>query len=102
LIVLFAKAGERPTYSAEAYHKKARTRGEGVFVRAGYSSRLATTRKRRSRALPEDSSTADPARSARPLTPADRAARVAVLQKSLNGKASTFHARVCEQGGPQP
>ena len=71
-------------------------------MRAGYSSRLAAERKRRFHALPEESSAADPLRPALPLTPAGKTARVAVLQKSLNGKASTFHARTREQGGPQP
>jgi hypothetical protein len=34
--------------------------------------------------------------------PAKKATRFAVLKKSLTGKATTFHARTCEQGGSQP
>ena len=68
-------------------------------MRAGYSSRLATTRKRRSHALPEDSSTINPPEPAGPLTPTEKSARVAVPENSQVGKASTFH---CERGGPQP
>jgi hypothetical protein len=71
-------------------------------VRAGHFSRTAAERKRRSHALPEDSSAADPPRPALSLSPAEKADRVAVLQKSLNGKAPTFDAHALGQGGSQP
>ena len=71
-------------------------------MRLGYSSRLATVRKWRSHALPEDSPTIEPPRPAGPMTPIEKAARVAVRKKSLNGKALTFDARVREQGGSLP
>jgi hypothetical protein len=71
-------------------------------VRAGYSSPTAAERKRRSFALPEHSSAADPPRPAIPLSPAETAARVAVPNNSLIGKAPTFQARARGQGGTQP
>jgi hypothetical protein len=71
-------------------------------VRAGYSSRTAALRKRRSHAYPEDSPAIDPPRSAGPMTSAEQAAQVAFLKNTRIGKASTCHARTCEQGGPQP
>jgi hypothetical protein len=71
-------------------------------VRAGYSSRTAAVRKRRSHAFPGDSPAAGPPRPAVLLTPAEKAAQVAVLKNTRIGKAPNFHARACEQGGPQP
>jgi hypothetical protein len=71
-------------------------------VRAGNSSRLARKRKRRSRALLEDSSPTEAQPRPARLTPAEKAAKAAVLKTSLIGKASAFEARVRGQGGPQP
>jgi hypothetical protein len=71
-------------------------------VRAGYSSRPAAVRKRRSHDLTEDSSAADPPRSADPLTPSVEASRVAVRKNTRIGKAPTFDARTLEHGGSQP
>jgi hypothetical protein len=71
-------------------------------VRAGYSSRPAAVRKRRSHAFPGDSPTIDPPRPAGPMTPAEKAARVAILKNTRIGKAPTLDARTCEQGGPRP
>jgi hypothetical protein len=71
-------------------------------MRAGYSSRPAAVRKWRSHALPEDSPTIEPPRPAGPMTPAEKAARGAVLKNTRIGKATTCHARTCEQGGSQP
>jgi hypothetical protein len=71
-------------------------------VRAGYSSRPAAVRKRRSHALTEDSPTIDPPRPAGPMTPAQKAAQVAVLKNTRISKASTFDARTREQGGSRP
>jgi hypothetical protein len=71
-------------------------------VRAGYSSRPAAVRKRRSHAFPGDSPTIDLPRPAGPLTPAEKAARGAILKNTRIGKATTFDARTREQGGPQP
>jgi hypothetical protein len=71
-------------------------------VRAGYSSRTAAVRKRRSHALTEDSPAIDPPQPASSLTPAEKAARVAILKNTRISKASTFDARTREQGGSQP
>jgi hypothetical protein len=71
-------------------------------VRAGYSSRTAAVRKRRSHAFPEDSPTIDPPRPAGPLMPAKKAARGAFLKNTRISKAPTLDARTREQGGPQP
>ena len=71
-------------------------------MRAGYSSRTAAVRKRRSHAFPGDSPAIDLPRPAGPMTPVEQATQVAVLQKSLNGKAVIFHARAREQGGSRP
>ena len=71
-------------------------------MRAGYSSRLAAVRKWRSHAFAEDPWAIDPPRPAGPMTPIEKAARVAVRKKSLNSKVPTFHARAREQGGSRP
>ena len=71
-------------------------------MRAGYSSRTAAVRKRRSHAFPGDSPTIDLPRPAGPLTPAEKAARVAVLKNTRISKATTLDARACEQGGSRP
>jgi hypothetical protein len=71
-------------------------------VRAGYSSRTAAVRKRRSHALTEDSPTIDLPRPAGPLMPAEKAARGAVLKTTRISKAPTFDARAHEQGGSRP
>jgi hypothetical protein len=63
----FAKADLPDKVFGRGVSQKTRTCGEGVFVRASYSSRLAGERKRRSPALPEVSSTVgEPAPAARP------------------------------------
>ena len=71
-------------------------------MRAGYSSRTAALRKRRSHAYPEDPPAIDPPRSAGPMTSAEQAARVAVLKNTRISKASTLDARAREQGGSRP
>jgi hypothetical protein len=71
-------------------------------VRAGYSSRTATVRKRRSHAFPGDSPAIDLPRPAGPLTPAEKAARGAVRKNTRISKAPTLDARAREQGGPRP
>ena len=71
-------------------------------MRAGNFSRLAGERKRRSHAFSEDSLAIDPPRPASPPTPAEKAARIAVLKNSLVGKAPTFDARAREHGGSRP
>jgi hypothetical protein len=71
-------------------------------VRAGYSSRTAAVRKRRSHAFPEVSPVIDLPRLAGPLMPAKKAVRVAVLKNTRISKASTFDARAREQGGSRP
>jgi hypothetical protein len=71
-------------------------------VRAGYFSRPAGERKRRALALTEDSSAANPPRPSVLLTPSEKASRVAVRKNTRIGKATTFHARACQQGGSQP
>jgi hypothetical protein len=71
-------------------------------VRAGYSSRTAAVRKRRSHALTEDSPAIDPPRPAGPMTPAEKAARGAFLKNTRISKAPTFDALAREQGGSRP
>ena len=71
-------------------------------MRAGYSSRPAEERKRRTLALTEDSPAIDLPRPAGPLTPVEQATQVAVLKNTRIGKAPTFHDRAREQGGSQP
>jgi hypothetical protein len=70
-------------------------------VRAGYSSRLAAVHKRRSHALTEVSSAADLPRPSG-LTPAEKAAQVAVLKNTRIGKAPTLDARARGRGGSRP
>ena len=71
-------------------------------MRAGYFSRPAGERKRRTLALTEDSSTADPPRPSVLLTPAEEEAQAAFRKNTRIGKATTFDARTHEQGGSQP
>jgi hypothetical protein len=102
LISDFAKADMAAKLTGRGSPQATRTRGEGVFVRAGNSSRPAGERKRRILALPEDSSAADPPRPVDPLTPAKKAARVTNRKESLNGKSPTFHAHARGQEGSRP
>jgi hypothetical protein len=67
-------------------------------VRAGYSSRPAAERKRRTLALPADSSAAQGPHRPVVLTPAS----LAVVKQFLTGTALTFHARAREQGALRP
>ena len=71
-------------------------------MRPGYSSRLAAVRKWRSHALTEDSPAIDPPRPAGPMTPAEKAAQVAVRKNTRISKAPTLDARTREQGGSRP
>jgi hypothetical protein len=79
-----------------------RTRGEGVFVRPGYSSRLAAVRKWRSHALTEDSPAIDPPRPAGTVTPAEKAAQAVFRKNTRISKAPTLDARARGQGGSRP
>ena len=71
-------------------------------MRAGYFSRTTAVHKRRSHALTGDSPAAGPPRPAVLLTPAGKAARVAVLKTTWIGKAPTFDTRARGQGGSRP
>ena len=71
-------------------------------MRAGYSSRTATVRKWRSRALSEDSWAPCPPRPASPMAPIEKAAQATVRKNTRISKAQTFHARTREQGGSRP
>jgi hypothetical protein len=78
--------------------------GEGVFVRAGYSSRPTNQCKGRSHFITENSSDAPPLRRPVPLAPDDRDRRLAELRTALAGAAPTFQARLRagEQGELRP
>ena len=74
--------------------------GEGVLVRAGYSSRPTYQCKGRSHSITENSADAPPLRRFGPLVPDDRDRRLAELRTILAGAAPTFQAwiRSGEQG----
>ena len=102
MISLCAKADMAAKLLGRGVSQTTRTRGEGVFVRAGYSSRLAAVRKWRSHALPEDSPTIEPPRPAGPMTPIDKAAQAVFRKNTRISKTPTLDARARGQGGSRP
>ncbi len=89
--------------SAGAIHEKPVSHGEGVLVRAGYCSQSADRCKSQSQSITEISPGTPPPRRGVPLTPADRARRLAKLRAMLRDAAPTFQARIAaEEQGAQP
>jgi hypothetical protein len=96
LISLFAKADLATNLTGRGESQKTRTRGEGVFVRAGYSSRPDRERKTQNPAPPRNhAAAADPPLRFRLPTPAEKAQRVDALRAALAGSAPAFLARAC-------
>jgi hypothetical protein len=71
-------------------------------VRAWYSSQPAAERKRRSLNLTGPPGPVDSPRRPVPLTPAEKADRVAALKNVLIGTAPACDARARERGGSHP